>query len=133
VCSVCFLISFVSGWFTLSRRFRKQAEPYGETRRAGPFFYEVNLRFWTRYSSVIRMTAAADALYLSVLFPFRIGHPPLCIPWKEIKFGKTKFLWRRYVILTLGEEERIPMRISERMADKLGILDRLTSSGQPCA
>lgn len=124
---ICILISFVSGWFALSRRFKSQSEPYGETRSAGPFFYTVYTRFWGHYSSVIRITSADDALYLSVLFLFRIGHPPLCIPWKEIKIGKTKFLWRKYVVLTLGEQERIPMRISERMASKLGILDRLPS------
>jgi hypothetical protein len=71
------------------------------------------------------MTSAEDALYLSILFLFRIGHPPLCIPWKEIQMRRTKFLWFRFVILTLGEQERIPMRISERMARKLGILERL--------
>jgi hypothetical protein len=125
ICFICFLISFISGWYTLSERFRKQSEPYGETKSAGPFFYTVYMRFWGHYSGVIRMTAAEDALYLSVLFLFRIGHPPLCIPWKEIQFGRTKFFWRQYVVLTLGEQERIPMRISERMARKLGILDRV--------
>jgi hypothetical protein len=76
------------------------------------------------------MTAADDALYLSVLFPFRLGHPPLCIPWKEIKLSRTKRFFRTHVIvtevvLTLGNQEKIPMRISERMAKKLGILERI--------
>jgi hypothetical protein len=83
------------------------------------------MQFWGHYSSVIRMIAAEDALYLSVLFLFRVGHPPLCIPWDEIQFGRTRFLFRRYVVLTLGKTERIPMRISERMARNLGILNRL--------
>ncbi len=120
-CAVCFLISFMTGWFSLGRRFKRQSDPYGETRTAGPFFYGVYMRFWGHYSSVIRLTAAADALYASVLFPFRPGHPPLRIPWNEIQIGKAKFLWRSYVLLTLGNQERIPMRISERMARNLGI------------
>ncbi|MGD0787995.1 MAG: hypothetical protein ABR898_08410 [Terracidiphilus sp.] len=124
-CFICFVIGIVSGWFSLSRRFRAQDEPCGETKSAGPFFYTVHLRFWLHYSSLIRVTAAGDALYLSVLFPFSFGHSPLFIPWKEIQIGRTKFLWRSYVVLTLGEQERIPMRISERMAGKLGILERL--------
>jgi hypothetical protein len=127
MCFICFIISMMSGWFSLSRRFRAEAEPYGQIKSVGPFFYTVYMRFWGHYSSIIRMTAADDALYLSVFFPFRIGHPPLCVPWKEIQFDRTKFLWRRYVVLTLGNEERIPMRISERMAGKLGILERLPS------
>jgi hypothetical protein len=83
------------------------------------------MRFRGNYSSVIHLIAAEDALYLSVLFLFRVGHPPLCIPWKEIQFGRTKFFFRRYIVLTLGEQERIPMRISERMARNLGILNRI--------
>jgi hypothetical protein len=123
-CAVCFLISAMSGWLKLARHFRMQSDPYGEIKSVGPFFYTVYMRFWGHYSSVIRLTAAADALYASMLLPFRIGHPPLQIPWNEIQIGKAKFLWRPYVLLTLGNQERIPMRISERMARNLGIFDR---------
>ena len=124
---VSILVSLVGGWQSLARRFGAQAEPYGETRTAGPFFYGVQMRSRIGYGNVIRITAAEDALYLSVLFLFRIGHPPLRIPWNEIQFGNDKFLWRHYIVLTLGNEEKIPMRISERMADKLEILKRLPS------
>jgi len=123
-CTVCFIISMVSGWFALARRFRKRSEPYGDLKSAGPFFYTVYLRFWGHYSSVVRLTAAADALYGSVLFLFRAGHPPLRIPWNEIQFGKTRRVWRTYIVLTLGNEEKIPLRIPVRMARNLGILDR---------
>jgi hypothetical protein len=124
-CAVCFLISFITGWFALTRRFRRQSAPYGEIRTAGPFFYTVYMRFWGHYSSVIRLSAASDGIYASVLFPFRIGHPPLRIPWDEIKLGRTKWFLRTYIVLTLGNEEMIPMRISQRMARNLGILDRV--------
>ncbi len=88
-------------------------------------FLTLGLSFKHRqYSSVIRLSATQDALYLSVLFPFRAGHPPLRIPWNEISFAQTTLLWNRYVVLTLGDEEQIPMRISQRMARNLGITDR---------
>jgi hypothetical protein len=115
----------MSGWFALSRHFKKQSEPYGETKSAGPFSYTVYMRLQSHYGSVIRVTAAEDALYLSILFLFRVGHPPLRIPWDEIRMRRTKFLWFRFVRFTLGNEEQIPMRISERMARNLGILDRV--------
>jgi hypothetical protein len=124
VCAVSFLVSFMTGWFALARRFEKQSDPYGEVHSAGPFFYTIYMRAWSHYSSVIRLTAASDALYVSILFPFRIGHPPLRIPWDEIRFGRTKFFFRTYIVLTLGNREKIPMRISLRMARNLGILDR---------
>lgn len=117
-------MSFLSGWHLLSKRFRAPSEPYGDTRSAGPFFCQVRMRFRTMYNGGIRITTAEDALYLSVIFTLRVGHPPLRIPWNEIEMSKTKYLWFRYVILTLGKQEAIPMRISERLACKLGILDR---------
>jgi hypothetical protein len=127
-CVVCYLISVLSGWHALVRRFCAHTEAYGDAKSAGPFFYGVQMRFSSNYSSVIRLTAASDALFISILFPFRVGHPPLSIPWNEITFSKTIVLWRRYLVLTLGREEQIPMRISERMARELGVLER----GSPC-
>jgi len=124
---ILFLVSLLSGWRKLSKRFRAQSETYGVTKSAGPFFYTVYLRYWSRYSSSIRITAADDALYLSVFILLRVGHPPLCIPWNEIQIGRTRYLWRSYVLLTLGNQERIPMRIPELMAKKLGIMDRLAA------
>ena len=124
MCAASFLISLQSGWFSLGRRFKRQSNPYGETKSAGPFFYTVHMRFWTKYSSVIRLTVAGDALYASVLFPLRIAHPPLRIPWNEIQLGRAKRFFRSYIVLTLGNEEKIAMRIPLRMARNLGILDR---------
>ena len=122
---VCFLISLITGWSALSRRFRAQSEPYGDTKTAGPFLYTIYMRYWTHYSGVIRLIAATESLYATVLFPFRPGHPPLCIPWNEIQFGRTRRIFFPYIVLTLGDRERIPLRIAPRMAGTLGILDRV--------
>lgn len=124
-CLVCFVISLFSGWLTLARRFGKQTEPYGDTKSARPFFYTVYMRFWCHYNSVIRITVAEDAVYLSVIFLFRVGHSPLRIPWNEIRISETKWFFRGCIVLTCGEPERIPVRISVRMARNLGILERL--------
>jgi hypothetical protein len=37
-----------------------------------------------QYQSVIRAGASEEGLNLSVIFPFRVGHPPLLIPWHAI-------------------------------------------------
>ena len=126
-CANRFYVSFVSGWLTLSRRSRKQSEPHGEIKTTRPAFSLIFMRFWSHYGSVIQVFAAQDALYALVFFLFRIGHPPLRIPWNEIKLGRTKCFWRTYIVLTLGSEEMIPMRISQRMARNLGILDRIAA------
>ena len=117
--------SYLSGWHLLARRFSTCCEFLGEASRARPFFLDVCMRFWADYSNWIRIAATEKALHLSVTLPLRVGHSPLCIPWNEIEKRKAKFLWRRFLALTLGEHERIPMRISERMASELGILERI--------
>lgn len=127
----CLLISSLSGWWILASRFSTLQQPSGEIKTAGPFFYVIYLRLWTHYSSVVRVTAANDALYLSVLFLFRIGHPPLRIPWSEIQFSTTKRFLRRYMVLTLGTNEQIPLRISQRMARNLGLTERFSAASAP--
>ena len=127
-CLISFLLSFIGGWFALAQRFRTQDAPHGEVLVAGPWFRTVYVRFWTHYGGIIRLVAASDALYLSVLVLFRVGHPPLRIPWSEIEVSRTKYFFRRYVELRLGRDIQIPMRISERMANKLGVFERFQHS-----
>ncbi|MGB6974207.1 MAG: hypothetical protein WBD67_05950 [Terracidiphilus sp.] len=115
--------SVVSGWFTLANHFRSDLEPNGEIRTITPFFYTVYFRYWAHYSGIVRLVSASDGLYLSVLLPFRPGHPPLRIPWGEIQFSRTRRFFFNYVVLTLGNEEQIPLRISQRMAIGLGLLN----------
>jgi len=124
-CATCFYVSWVSGWLVLARRFRTQSEAPGEVRTTGSILF---MRFWSHYGSVVRLIGQQDAMYASVFFLFRIGHPPLRIPWDEIRFDRTRFFFRTYCVLTLGNEEKIPMRISVRMARNLGILDRYPAS-----
>lgn len=130
-CGVLTLVGIFTGWHALAQRFTSNSAPCGEVRTAGPFFYTVYMRYWGHYSSVVRVTAAQDALYLSVFLPFRAGHPPLRIPWSEIQFSRTKRFWQRFVVLTLGMQEQIPFRFSERMAHKLGLLGRFVEESSP--
>jgi hypothetical protein len=118
----------MSGWLALSRRFRQRSEPYGDVRSAEPHFCTVRMRFETR--NIVSITAEKEGLYLYVFFFFRIGHPPLLMPWGEIQMRRAKYLWFRQVFLTLGNEEQIPMRMSEHLARKLGILERIPDSAQ---
>ena len=130
-CFVVALCSWLTGWASLARRFRAQSEPYGDVRTAGPWLLTIYMRFWTHYSGVVKMTAAADALYLRIMFMFRPGHPPLRIPWSEIAFSRTRYFFCRYVVLTLGKEEKVPLRISERAARKLGLNERMVAAIRP--
>jgi hypothetical protein len=122
---ICYLNSLLIGWRRLARRFASDGEPRGEARSAGGFPYTVYWRWWTAYSWIVCLSAGKDALYMSVKASFRPCHPPLRIPWDEIQLEWSRRFFQTFIELTLGRSERVPMRIRERMARELGILDRL--------
>jgi hypothetical protein len=57
-----------------------------------------------------------EGLYLASMFLFRFMHPPLLIPWSEIKVRRQKGWVFEYVIFTLGHERAIPLRIRAKSA-----------------
>jgi len=111
---ICILVSFASGWAALAQRFRYDGEFSGS--RFG--LRHAPMRLWVGQS--VEVGANLEGLHLSVLSLSRIGHPPLLIPWREVWVGqKGKILWFYYVELELGKDNRIPLRISDELAERL--------------
>jgi hypothetical protein len=115
-CFVATIISFVGGWFQLSRKF-KLVRPFdgvSEGLRSG------QMRWLAHYGNCLRLGANGDGLYLSVLFLFRFMHPPLLVPWSEIKVRRKKrWIFGEYVTFTMGSDLQIPLRISGTSASML--------------
>ncbi|UOR03853.1 hypothetical protein MUN82_12940 [Hymenobacter aerilatus] len=88
-CVVCKLISFF-GWYQLSTQFQVAEEEIADSQFQ---LHQAKLGF-ARYNGVIKAAASASGLSLSVVFLFRVGHPPLLIPWSCIeRLEEQKFLW----------------------------------------
>jgi hypothetical protein len=114
-CLVCAVISILGGWFSLSEDFRAQ-KPFEGTRvrmRSG------RMRWLTSYNNMLTVGANQHGLYLACLFLFRFMHPPLLIPWNEIKVRREQGLIFKYVSFVLGRELRIPLRIRAELAETL--------------
>ena len=78
------------------------------------------MRRGTNYNNVLTIGADRTGLYLSTVFFFRIGHPPLFIPWTEISLsGRRKILFVEFVEFKLGREEQIPFLIRAKLADQI--------------
>jgi hypothetical protein len=137
ICYWWLLANYVSGWQALASRFRTQALPDPKAPAfAMPWFFSwrnayssVCLRYWYEYAGMIRIAAAEDALYLSVASICRPGHPPLAIPWSEIAAGVENHFLRTYINLRLGNSEQIPLRLSESVANQLGLYQRFPQLG----
>jgi len=77
-CGLSWLLSRISGWHRLASRYRSTQTIDGETAalrtaRIGP----------VNYHSCVRFRINTEGLGISVASPFRLGHPPLFIPWNE--------------------------------------------------
>jgi hypothetical protein len=109
------VVSFVGGWFSLSRLYRTWL-PFDGTKWR---MQSGRMRWLTNYNNVLTLGVGPQGLYLATMFLFRFMHPPLLISWSEIKVQRRKGWVFEYTVFTLGNELAIPLRIRERLAAKL--------------
>ncbi len=77
--SILALLSVMSGWALLSRRFRAK----GPSPSGSRHFVSGRLG-GVRFRSSLTVGQSATGLYLAVFFIFRPFNPPLLIPWTAI-------------------------------------------------
>ncbi len=115
-CTVCFVLSRVSGWSLLANRFRT------DSRFSGRIWgwQSARMRWGCNYNNCLTFGSDPSGLYLSIMFLFRLGSPSLLIPWPEVTvWSRRKFLFFRFVELRLGREEQVPLMMREKLADAL--------------
>ena len=113
---VSYLISLLSGWMELSRRFRDLGAYYSYQWP----FQSVRMRtIFGSYSNCVNFGADETGLYMAVFRPFRFGHAPLFIPWSEIQVdAHSQGLILKSRKLLLGRQEVIPLFVTSSLAAK---------------
>jgi hypothetical protein len=88
------LVISLWGWHWLARQYPEPGPFPGayQTWRSGM----VGL---SRYNHVLHVGANAEGLSLRVMFLFRVGHPPLFIPWEEVISASRGGIFFRHVEL----------------------------------
>jgi hypothetical protein len=109
------IISYVGGWFSLSKVYRTRV-PFDGAKWGGQ---SGRMRWLANYNKMLTMGASQRGLYLASMFLFRFMHPPLLVPWTEIKVRRSNGWVFEYVTFTMGHELAIPLRIRGRLAAKL--------------
>ena len=109
------IISFVGGWFSLAKVYRARV-PFNGVKWGGQ---SGQMRRLTNYHNVLTLGVSQQGLYLASMLLFRFMHPPLLVPWSEIKVRKSKGWFVEYVTFTIGHELAIPLRIRGKLAAKL--------------
>lgn len=79
---VCVLISLTGGWWRLAKYYRIDHEPVGKWRNG--FFAMLGI---ASYRGTLNLKICAEGLYLKVNPLFKIAHPPLLIPWHDLRIN----------------------------------------------
>jgi len=99
----------LGGWRGLAKTYRHAGSFQGKVRR----FQTISMKRWTAYGSCVHIGANQEGLFLSVFFPFRPGHPPLFIPWRDISTTEVRFLGGKRLELRFRKNRTVPVRINE--------------------
>jgi hypothetical protein len=86
-CFIMWVVSRLCGWHALARHYRAENRFHGKHRR----FSSVKVGSGN-YSGCVTLGANSDGLSLAVMVLFRVGHPPLFIPWADLK-PRIKKMW----------------------------------------
>ncbi len=117
-CVILYVISIISGWRQLARRYRLTNPVSGTTWR----FQSAGMRCYSEsgYGHCLTVTANEEGLGLSLFLPFRIGHPPLFVPWSEILVSQVRrFLFFNRVRLEFPEVPSVWLEFNTRLAGKI--------------
>src|SRR5437879_535157 len=105
------LISNLGGWAAIARQYRATGTLSGKT------FWLQSARFgWCDYNGCLTIRITDEGLRLSMLPPFRPGHPPIFLPWSALNVVEVCDRWYgRYVAIDVGTPTigriRLPLKI----------------------
>jgi hypothetical protein len=108
---ILFLVSTLGGWRRLADHFPANDPPTGRQS----WMQSLSIG-WASYSNCLTIYVSADGLYLSVMLPFRPGHPPIFIPWSEIHDMTTRRqLWVEDVVFDVGSPSVAKLTLSRKV------------------
>jgi hypothetical protein len=117
-CFVVKLISIMSGWNRLAQCFRTEVEPAGRS-----FKWRSMRMGLSNYNGCLNAVVCEEGLYLSLMFIFKVGHPPLLIPWMEIYDPvEEKFFFWRFTKISVGRPVLAKIQLTSDILDAAGEL-----------
>lgn len=111
---VLFLIARLGGWSRLAEYYQTQ------TRFEGQIWRFRSGRFrWASYNGCLTLGANDRGLYLAVFPLFRVGHPPLFIPWYDITTEEKKAFLTTYLEFRFAKAPSVTLRIPRSLGDTI--------------
>ena len=107
-------VGFFGGWRELAGDYPGEHSASGETFR----FQSARLGRWAGYNNVVQVTAGLAGMHLSVFLPFRIGHPPIFIPWSDLRATPERSWMFRVVRLHVARS-KVSLLVTRRLTARL--------------
>ncbi len=111
---VSYLISVIGGWGALAKHYPAESTFSGEMFRRGSGRLGMG-----NYGGCLTLGTNVKGLYLAVAFIFRVGHPPLFVPWQDITAKPQPGRFFPRVELEFAKSPGNRLRISRGLADKI--------------
>jgi len=108
-------ISRFGGWGALAEVYTTRDGFQGKRWR----FESARFRGLGRYNGCLTFGANPRGLYLATFLPFRIGHPPLFIPWEDVTMTRTTFFMFPHVELKFRRVEGRPLLVRTKLGEML--------------
>ena len=111
---VGYLIGIVSGWQELARSYR-----CARFKGARWQFQSGQMRLLMNAHNVLEIDVDSQGLYLATMFLFRVGFPPVRIPWQDVSVKPGKFLFWNYVEFRFRQAPAMYLQLSTDLARKM--------------
>lgn len=105
----------MTGWHRLAERFSLEGDFPAERWR----FKSATARYGSNYNNCLTIAANPMGFYMAMLLGFRVGHPPLFIPWTEIAISRKRVLFWNIVQFRIGRENPVMFGFRENFADQI--------------
>ncbi len=106
-CITIWIVALASGWRRLAQAYAVP-RPIPDSARGGVS----GMLGWAGYNHVLRVAHNDRYLFLDVMWPFRIGHSALRIPWTAIQLGaESSWFFKRMVPLTIKQPSPTVLRL----------------------
>jgi hypothetical protein len=111
---VSFLLAVIGGWSRLAGYYQSQAEFTGKK-----WHFQSGRLGLTSYRNCLIIGSNYDGLFLAVFPLFRVGHPPLLIPWSDIATAEHNGWLFTYLDFTFAQAPSIKLRVLRKVGDMI--------------
>jgi hypothetical protein len=118
-CAVTYLLALMSGWRRLAAHYAADM-PAGGQR----FRFRSAKSGLVRYNHCLNFAVTPAGLHLWLLPPFRLGSPPLLVPWTDLSAMPTREFMFNAVALRFARAPSVRMRIATALGEQIAAASR---------